>query len=369
MTNNLFDLNIGKLGFGFMRLPTAGNGFDMAQINKMVDAFMEGGFTYFDTAFVYRGSERALFESLVERYPRESFQIATKLNLHFADTQEKIISSFDKSCERLGVDYIDFYMLHGIGDRTGEKDEEMGAWGFLSGLKTAGKVRYIGFSFHGTPEKLESILTKHPEVDFVQLQINYIDWEDEEIQAKRLYEICRQHGKPIVVMEPVKGGMLASEKSSFAEIFKKADPGASLASWALRFIAPMEGILVTLSGMSSLAQMEDNLATMKDLKALSDAEMKTVNEAIAALRAVPRIPCTECGYCLEGCPQKIDIPAQIDIYNDYLTFQSLANSRQQYMFADEPKAGACTACRACEEQCPQNIGIADTLAKIVELFA
>ncbi|MCL2121878.1 MAG: aldo/keto reductase [Clostridiales bacterium] len=368
MSENLFDLNLGKLGFGFMRLPQKGDGFDMELVNQMVDAFMASGNTYFDTAFVYRGSEQALCESLVKRYPRESFRIATKLNLGFVDSKEKLAECFETSCKRLGVDYVDFYLLHGLGNRTGDKDDTMGAWTYLSGLKAAGKAKHIGFSFHGTPDKLESILTKHPEAEFVQIQANYIDWEDEEVQSGRLYEICRQYGKPIVVMEPVKGGMLASETSAITEILKRANPAVTPASWAMRFIAPKEGVLVTLSGMNSLEQMRDNLETFKNLKALSEAEMQTVQEAIAALKAVPRIPCTECGYCLESCPQKIKIPSKIEVYNGYLAYQSLPTSRRQYTFTGEPWASACITCHACEEQCPQNIAIPEVLAEITKLF-
>ena len=368
MSENLFDLNPGKLGFGFMRLPQSGDGFDMELVNKMVDAFMASGNKYFDTAYVYRGSERALGESLVARYPRDSYYIATKLNLMMADTREKMRECFQKSLERLGADYVDFYLLHGIGTRTGDTDDTYGAWDFLAELKAAGKARHIGFSYHGTPEKLDAILTKHPETEFVQLQANYIDWEDEDVQSRRLYEVCRKHDKPIVVMEPVKGGMLSSEKSAMMDVLRKANPNVSPASWAMRFIAPMEGVFVTLSGMSNWEQMEDNLATFKDLKALTTAEMATIKEAVAAIKAVPRVPCTECGYCLEGCPQKIKIPSKIDVYNDYLVYQALSRSRQQYNFSGEPWASACIACGACEKTCPQGIAIIETLAKIAELF-
>jgi len=351
-----------------MRLPGSGDGFDTEQINKMVDAFMERGYTYFDTAYVYRGSERAMNETLVTRYPRESYQIATKLNLGDLKSNDELIVQFNKSCERLGVDYVDFYLLHGIGGRTENKDEDLGAWDFLAKLKTEGKAKHIGFSFHGTPEKLDEILQKHPEAEFVQLQLNYIDWENEDVQAKRLYEVARSYDKPIVVMEPLKGGKLSGEDSSFAKMFKAANPSASPASWALRFVASLEGVLVVLSGMSSFAQMEDNLATVKDLKPLTESEMKTLGEAIDALNAVPRVPCTECGYCLEGCPQKIQIPKMMDIYSNYLVYQTTANSEHAYRFMAGPAAGTCVACGDCEKTCPQGIGIVDILARLSAMF-
>ena len=368
MAENLLDLNIGKLGFGFMRLPSLADGFDMGQIDKMVDAFLESGFTYFDTAYVYRGSERALCQSLVERYPRDRFQIATKLNLGGVNPGDDLNVFFEKSLERLGVDYLDVYLIHGIGTRTGDKDDTLGAWDLLNSLKAAGKAKHIGFSFHGTPEKLDEILTKHPETDVVQIQLNYLDWENKDVQSKRLYETIRKHNKPVIIMEPVKGGMLAGEGSAIAKVFKAADPSASVASWAFRFAAALEGVLVTLSGMSAFSQMEDNLATFKDFRSLSEGEMKTVGEAVAALSAIPRIPCTECGYCLEGCPQKIKIPALMKVYSDYLVYQTADSIARQYRFTESPPAGSCEKCRKCEETCPQGVHIVETLEKVSALF-
>jgi predicted aldo/keto reductase-like oxidoreductase len=368
MAENLFDLNIGKLGFGMMRLPAQGDGFDIEQVKKMVDAFMQNGYTYFDTAYVYRGSERATGEALVERYPRDSFKIATKLNLGTVNSGDELEGCFQKSCERLGVDYVDFYLLHGLGERTANKDEDFGAWDFLNRLKAEGKAKHIGFSYHGSPEKLDAILTKHPEAEFVQIQLNYLDWEDEEVKSKLLYETIRRHGKPVIIMEPVKGGMLAGEDSSLAKVFKAADPNASIASWALRFAASLEGVLVTLSGMSAYAHMEDNINTFKDIKPLTDAEMKLIGEAVAAIKAVPGIPCTECKYCVESCPQKINIPSMIGIYNSYLVYRTTVNMGMRYRFIEGGKASSCEKCKKCEEQCPQNIGISEIIGKVSELF-
>jgi predicted aldo/keto reductase-like oxidoreductase len=368
MTENLFGKSIGKLGFGFMRLPSLDQGFDMEQINKMVDLFMESGFTYFDTAYVYRGSERALCQSLVERYPRDSFQIATKLNLGGITSPEQLVECSDKSFARLGVDYVDVYLLHGLGNRTGNRDDELGAWDYIAGLKAAGKAKHIGCSFHGTPEKLDEILTKHPEAEVVQLQVNYLDWESKDVQSRLLCETVLRHKKALVIMEPVKGGMLAGEESVFAKVFKAADPSLSVASWAVRFAASLDGVMTVLSGMSTLAQMEDNLATMKDFKPLSESDRKVIDDAVAALKGVPRVPCTECGYCLEGCPQKIKIPALMNIYSSYLAYKTKPGLARQYMFSESPPAKSCEKCKKCEETCPQGIGIIEVLEKVSELF-
>jgi predicted aldo/keto reductase-like oxidoreductase len=368
MSENLFDLNPGKLGFGFMRLPRAEKGFDSEQIMKMVDAYMESGNRYFDTAFVYRGSERELRKTLVDRYPRDSFLIATKINLGNAESREQLPSMWETSIERLGVDYVDFYMIHGIGNRTGTKDDDLGAWDYLKELKAAGKVKHIGCSFHGTPDKLESVLEKHPECEFVQLQINYLDWDDKDVQSRGLYDVARKYKVPVIIMEPVKGGMLSSEGSPISKIYKAANPNASLASWALRFAMSLDGVFVTLSGMSDMGQMEDNLNTTKNFKPLTEDELKTIHEAVNVLNSVPRVPCTECEYCLEGCEAKIHIPEMMDILSDYMVHQAMTNLQNRYHNFAGPAAKNCTQCRKCEETCPQGIGIVENLEKLSALF-
>jgi predicted aldo/keto reductase-like oxidoreductase len=334
----------------------------------MVDAFMASGNRYFDTAFVYRGSEKELRASLVERYPRDRFLIATKINLGFAETREELPSMWEKSIERLGVEYVDFYLIHGIGTRTGTKDDDLRAWDYLKELKAAGKARHIGCSFHGTPEKLASIFDKHPECEFVQMQLNYLDWEDKDVQSRRLYEVAREYNKPIIIMEPVKGGMLSSEGSPISEIYKAANPDVSMASWAIRFASSLEGVFVTLSGMSSLEQMHDNLKTMKDFKPITDDEMKVIHKAVDVLNSTPRVPCTECGYCLEGCPEKIQIPDMMDILSSYMVYQAKETIRGRYQRFAGPAAKNCVKCRKCEETCPQGIKIVENLEKLSELF-
>jgi len=361
---------IGKLGFGYMRLPRKGPAFDMKQINKMVDTFLDSGGTYFDAAYVYKGAEVALRETLVKRYPRENVQIATKLPIQPDDSLDTLKERFNTSLERLGTDYVDFYLLHGIRSKLNKKAEELGAWDYLSELKAKGLIRHMGFSFHAQPEELEEILSKHPEAEFVQLQINYHDWDDPDIQSRRLYEIARKYDMPIIVMEPLLGGLLAGSASPVSGILHGSNPNASLASWALRFVAQLDGVFVTLSGMSSLEQLVDNLSTYADIKPLSNDERAVLDEALAALNSMPRIACTLCNYCTNDCPSKIRIPNLISIYNDYLVHNTKINLDNNYRWVTRisGKAGDCIACRVCENACPQNIEIVDTLAKISALF-
>ena len=367
---NTIQEKIWKLGFGYMRLPRKGDGFDNEQISKMADAFIKAGGNYFDAAFVYEGAEVALRESVIKRYPRESVNIATKLNLNFVETKEQMEEQTKTSLERLGTDYIDFYLLHGISSRLGEKIEKLGAWAYLSDLKAKGKIRHMGFSFHGPVADLEDILSKHPEAEFVQLQINYLDWENPKVNSRELYETARKHGVPVIIMEPIKGGMLTGDGSPIAKLLKDADPNASMASWALRYAASLEGVLVTLSGMSAFEQLADNVKTFADFKPLTKDEQAVVAKAVDIFNAVPRIACTTCRYCVESCPSKIPIPTVIDIYNSYLVHNTTTNLNHGYNMwtRNAGKAGDCVACRVCEGVCPQNIEIVDTLAKASALF-
>ena len=361
---------IGKLGFGYMRLPRKGGAFDMEQINKMADAFLESGGTYFDAAYVYEGAEVALRESLMKRYPRDKVQIATKLNLHPVSSQQHLREQFNISLERLGVDYVDFYLLHGISSKSSKKAEDVGAWDYLSELKSKGLIRHMGFSFHAPPEDLEDILNKHPEAEFVQLQINYNDWNNPDVQSRRMYEVARKYDKPIIVMEPLLAGLLASDTSPIASLLRGANPNASIASWALRFVAALDGVFVTLSGMSSLEQMKDNIATYANLNPLSIEEHAIIDKAVEIINAAPRIACTNCRYCVKDCPSNIQIPSLIEIYNDYLVHNTATNLDGSYRWQTSAagKACDCIACRVCEEICPQSLEIVDTLAKISEMF-
>jgi uncharacterized protein len=370
MADTYLGESIAKLGFGYMRLPRKGMGFDYEHLNKMVDAFLAQGFTYFDTAFVYTGSEEALCESLVKRHPREKYQIATKLPMMMIKQSEDMQTMFNTSLQRLGTDYVDFYLLHGLSEAANTQAEELGAWDFVKKLKAEGKIKHYGFSFHDTPENLDIILTRHPDAEFVQLQINYLDWDSEDVQSRKLYETARRHNIPVTIMEPVKGGLLSSEGSELGKVLKAADPNVSVASWAIRFAATLDGIITVLSGMNAMDQLEDNIKTVKNLKQMSDSELATLREAVKVLNSTPRIPCTGCRYCVENCPQKINIPGFLELYNSYLKYNSTANSEFSFMMATMGggKPSACISCRVCEGHCPQHILISEVLSKIVPIY-
>ena len=372
MLNTIDKEKIGKLGFGYMRLPTKNNAFDTGQINKMADVFLENGGTYFDTAFIYDGAEEALRESVIKRYPhdRGKIQIATKLGMRLAGNREQMDAQFNTALERLGTDYIDIYLLHGINAMSSKKAEETGAWEFQRELKVKGLVKHTGFSFHGSPEDLEEILGKHPEVEAVQIQLNYLDWSDPETQSQRLYEISRKYDVPIIVMEPLRGGLLTSANSPIAALLRGADKNASMASWAMRYVAQLEGVLVILSGMSSLEQMTDNISTFADIKPLTADEKATIGKAVEILNSVPRINCTSCRYCVNDCPSKIQIPLLIDIYNDYTIHNTLTSLTRLYgiMSRIGGKASDCTACGTCSQICPQNLDIVEIMQKISSVF-
>lgn len=370
MTGDYLGKEIGKLGFGFMRLPRKGNDFDYDLICKMVDRFLEAGFTYFDTAYVYFGSEEAMRKTLVERHPREKYQIATKLNMLNVQKPEDMQTVFETSLRRLGTDYVDFYLLHGLSAMTNKRCEEVGAWDFVRKLKEEGKIKHYGFSYHDNAENLDEILRNHPDAEFVQLQINYLDWDSEDVQSRKVYETARRHRKPVLIMEPLKGGLLANEDSHLGKLLKKANPDVSVASWAVRFAASLDGLITMLSGMNSMEQLEDNIKTVQNLKPLSEAEMQVIKEAVDLLNSIPRVPCTECQYCVEQCPQNINIPALIRIYNNYLVYNTTLNSEFPFRMATANRGlpSSCVACRACEEQCPQHIEISDIMSKMVPLY-
>lgn len=366
--------NIKKLGFGLMRLPMKGESIDIEQVKIMVDKFMEAGFTYFDTAWAYAGSEDAIRQALVERYPRESFQLATK-NAAWINckTREEAIAQFETSLKQTGAGYFDFYLLHNLGESRTQFFDDFDMWSFVQEKKQQGLIKHVGFSFHSTPEELEDILNKHPEMEFVQLQINYADWENPAVQSRKCYETARKHGKPVIIMEPVKGGMLATPPESVAEVFKKADPKASCASWAIRFAANLEGIITVLSGMSNIAQMEDNLSFMKGFTKLSEAEKQTLDDAREALNRIPLVPCTSCNYCAKVCPNNIGISGSFTALN-YLTLygnKDAAKNQENWLVSGHGKKPACECieCGNCEKACPQHIEIRKELKKVSEALS
>ena len=351
--------NVGKFGFGLMRLPRRFGRIDVKTFSRMVDLFLEAGFTYFDTARVYPGSEAATRKALVSRYPRESFSIATKLNTLAAPTAGLARKQFDTSLKNLGIEYVDNYLLHSLMKQNYRTYEKFGLWDYVNGLKERGLVRNFGFSFHAGPDLLEEILTDHPDVDFVQLQINYADWENERITSRANYEVARAHGKPIVVMEPVKGGALANPPEAVRALMDEAAPGASYASWALRFAAGLDGIKAVLSGMSTVEQMEDNISFMRDFHPLDEREMDVIRQAREAMGSSKDIPCTACHYCVEGCPRKILIPDVFAAMNKQLVGGQLAEAKAAYREAVRKGnfASACVKCGQCEAACPQHIDI------------
>ena len=360
----------GKLGFGLMRLPKTNEAIDVPRVCEMVDHFLAAGFTYFDTAYVYDGSEVAAKAALVDRHPRASYTLATKLHVGKCANAEEARKELETSLARTGAGYFDYYLLHALMANNVDKYEEFGLWDFVRELKANGTIRHYGFSFHDSPELLDKLLTEHPDVDFVQLQINYADWENPEVQSRACYEVARKHGKQVVIMEPVKGGALANPPEQVKALFDAAKPGASYASWALRFAASLDGVLAVLSGMSNLEQVDDNLATMSDFQPLNDAEQKVIQQAQHILGNSAAIACTACHYCTAGCPKRIAIPEIFAAANKQLANGQKAEAAAAYAAAtaEGGKASACIHCKQCERICPQHLPITDLLGRCAAMF-
>ena len=365
-------LSNSKLGFGLMRLPgSKEKNIEIEKVKEMVDRYMESGFNYFDTAYAYPGSEEAIREALVNRYPRDSFTLADKLPAWEIHSEEDVERIFNTSLERCGVDYFDFYLLHSIEEAHYDNYKKYGCFDFVRRMKKEGKIRHIGFSFHDSPELLQQVLDENPDMEFVQLQLNYLDWENDVIQSRKNYEVAFSNHKPVVVMEPIKGGSLASFSEDIENIFKEAQPNRSIASWALRFIASKENVMTVLSGMSTLEQMEDNLSTMKEFEPMNEEEEKLVKQVTEKVLSVETIPCSGCRYCTPGCPMQIQIPDLFTAYNSNLKYgKSFRYSTYYFNHCKDGHslASQCIECGQCESVCPQHLKIISLLKDVVKEF-
>lgn len=367
------DKNVGKLGFGMMRLPRKGDGIDIEESKKLVDAFMISRFNYFDTAFAYPGSEEAIKEALVNRYPRKSYYLASKCAIWSGyKEKEDAEKELDISLERTGAGYFDFYLLHALNKDSAKTFEEWGLWEYFLKKKEEGLIRHLGFSFHDSPEVLDDILSKHPEAEFVQLQINWADWEDPKVQSKGSWEVARKHNKDIIVMEPVKGGLLADPHPLVKEVFSSSDPNASPASWAIRFASSLDGVMTVLSGMNTLEMLGDNVKTMWNFKGFDAKQMETIEKAREVFSSLPSIPCTKCDYCAKVCPMDIGISGTFAAMNTLLLYgnETIAKDRYKALVINKGRKNPekCIKCGKCEEACPQHIEIRSNLEKAKEHF-
>ena len=365
-----------KLGFCLMRLPLLqkddGRKIDGQTVCDMADCFLKRGFTYFDTAYPYHEgkSETAFREAVVKRHPRFAYTITDKLPLYLLQRQEEMEEIFQCQLERLGLDTIDYYILHNVNTISYAQAQKLDAFGFIRQKQMEGKVKHIGFSFHDRADLLEKVLTEHPEVEFVQLQINYLDWEDTNVQARLCYETAVRHGKQVIVMEPIKGGSLTQLPPQAAELLENFRPGVSPAVWALLFAASLEHVKVVLSGMSTPEQLKENTAAVADQPPLTSEEREALLQVAEVLRAQIAIPCTACRYCVEDCPKKIAIPEYFSLYNSLYRFGAnqagnvgayYRNLIQKYGKPDE-----CIGCGKCERHCPQHLTIRQYLQQIAE---
>jgi len=360
--------NIKKnFGFGCMRLPMANGEVDLEETSRMVDAFLEAGFNYFDTAHGYLGgrSETALRECLTSRYPRDRYILTNKLSSHFIQTADDIRPLFRQQLEACGVEYFDFYLMHAQDKNSFEKYKAIRAYETSLELLAEGKIRHFGISFHDQADVLDQILTEYPQIEVVQIQLNYVDFDDPSVQSGKCLEVCRKHGKPAIIMEPVKGGSLVQLPEEARKVFDALGVGSN-ASYAIRFAASQEGVMMVLSGMGNMAMMEDNIGYMKDFRPLDEAEQAAVDKVCGIFRSLGAIPCTACRYCTEVCPQGIAIPDLFSLLNSKRIFN---NWNTEYYYhnistGEGTRAKDCLECGACEGICPQHLEIRQLLKEV-----
>ena len=371
--------NAKKLGFGLMRLPRLDpnneGSIDLEQTKQMVDTFLQRGFTYFDTAWMYCAfkSENAVKDALTTRHPRESYTLATKLHAAYIHSLDDRDAIFNTQREKTGVEYFDYYLLHDVGAEHYEIYKKYDCFAWIAEKKRQGLIKHMGFSFHDTAEVLDKILTEHPEMEFVQLQINYLDWDSEGVQSRKCYEVATKHGKPVIVMEPVKGGTLAKLPAAAEALLRQADPGASIPSWAVRFAASLPNVKMVLSGMSSTEQLLDNTGYMQDFVPLTQQEQAVIAQAVGIINASIAIPCTGCAYCTEGCPMHIAIPKYFSLYNaemQELKEKDFTSQGTYYynLTLKFGKASDCIGCGQCESVCPQHLPIIENLKRVAKQF-
>ena len=369
-----------KLGMGLMRLPLMDENdqtsIDYEEVNKMVDAYMDAGFDYFDTAFVYHEGvgEAAFRKCVVERYPRESFKIATKLPLFVITEESQLEPIFAQQLENCGVDYIDYYMLHNVSGFTENAWKNVDLYSFIQKKKEEGYIKHIGISTHGNAEFLEEILFDHPELEFVLLQINYLDWEDEGIESRKCLEVARKYNKQVMIMEPYKGGFLADVPEEAEKIMKEYNPDRSVVSWAMRFVANIEDVEVVLTGASNLEQLESNIQEFNDADPLNDEEMEIISQVSEIINSNITVDCTKCRYCVDTCPEDIDIAKIFDLYNKHKLLETdewtqFGNAYLNYSKLDGVGiASDCIECENCIEECPQQINIPEVLKDVAKTF-
>lgn len=372
-------MNGKKLGFGCMRLPLLDAGkpdsFDHEKIAALFDAFLDRGFTYFDTAYTYHGyeGEKAVKRALVDRHPREAYDLATKLPLRDFKDAEDMENIFEEQLKNCGVTFFDYYLLHNMGHNVYDKCRKYDAFHFVKRKKEEGKIRNIGMSFHDMPELLEHILGKYGDcIDFLQLQINYVDMDQANIRGRECLAIAAKYGKPVVVMEPCKGGTLVNVPEKAEKLMKDFNPDASIASWAMRFAASQPGVVRVLSGMNTMEQVMDNCATFADFKPISEAENEIIRQVVETINEQTAVPCTACEYCTHGCPKNIAIPQYFSIYNSIMRTTGSYSSQQVYYnniaMSGHAKAGECIKCGKCEVACPQHLPIREHLAQVAAKF-